>query len=47
MHKSLDAWLDPWVDAKNDTNKRKENQELFACYNPLNFQTRWIGHNFL
>lgn len=47
MPKSLDTWLDAWIDAKNDTNKQMENQNLFACYNPLNFQTRWIGHNFL
>ena len=48
MPKSLDTWLDACVDAKNDTNKQMENQNLFACYNPrLNFQTRWIGYNFL
>jgi hypothetical protein len=46
MPKSLDTWLDAWVDAKNDTKRQIENHK-FACYNPLNFQTRWIGHNFL
>jgi len=47
MPKSLDTWLDAWIAAKNDTTKQLANQKLFACYNPLNFQTRWIGHNFL
>ena len=47
MPKSLDTWLDAWIDAKNDTTKQLANQKLFACYNPLNFQTRWMGHNVL
>jgi len=48
---SLDEWLKGWVDAKRKANssasieeQRRLNKE-WNCYNPINFQTRWIGYN--
>ena len=48
---SLDEWLETYVDALNGTGtfdikqKQKEANAKFQCYNPINFQSRWIGHN--
>lgn len=41
---SLDDWLTAWVDAIDNTTKQKENNE-FRCYNPINFQSKWVGYN--
>ena len=50
MPPSLDDWLKGWVDVKRNTNSSvsfiEEQQRLnreWQCYNPINFQTRWIG----
>ena len=48
---SLDNWLKGWVDAKRNANSSlsiiEEQARLggeWSCYNPINIQTRWIGH---
>ena len=41
---SLDDWLTAWVDAKHNTTKERENIDMH-CYNPINFQSRWVGNN--
>ena len=51
MPSSLNDWLKGWVDVKRNNNssvsfveeQNRLNRE-WACYNPINFQTRWIGH---
>ena len=47
MPSSLDDWLKGWADAKRNTQNSSLVQHglrKWACYNPINFQTRWIGH---
>jgi len=50
MPKTLDEWLKGWVDAKRKASssasideQKRLNKEWY-CYNPINFQTRWIGN---
>jgi hypothetical protein len=51
MPPSLDDWLKGWVDVKRNANSSVSTIEeqhglnrKWQCYNPINFQTRWIGH---
>ena len=51
MPPSVDDWLKGWVDVKQNANssvsiidEQFRLSRKWACYNPINFQTRWIGH---